>query len=179
MLVTKITDNFYQLTDVFSEPTFTILLNMFANVSSWDRVPQTTKGRRLQSSIVEVRGLGDSVHTEIYPALEIAEKTVGTLYQNGPQLWYDTEKYINAIHDGDVSPNHCVNVQVYLNDGDAGMGTWAFDNGEWHQAVYRKNCGYMLIGPTRIPHGMKSCVVNERMSLYSGYRNTKIPSDIW
>lgn len=179
MLVTQITTNFYQLTDVFSDNTFTILANAFNDRTSWTRIPQSTVGMRVQSSIEMFEGLGDSIFKEVYPALEIAEKTVGKLYQNGPQLWYDTDQYINAIHDGDVSPNHCVNVQVYLNDGDAGMGTWAFDDGEWHRAEYRKNCGYMLIGPTRVPHGMKSRVVNERMSVYSGYRNTEIPSDIW
>jgi hypothetical protein len=37
----------------------------------------------------------------------------------------------------------------------------------------------MLIGPTHIPHGMQHPVTNHRMSLYQGFRNTEVPSDIW
>lgn len=181
MLITKITDNFYQLTDVFSAELLTVLVGVFDQVDdTWNRIPDAgTNVLRLQHSLNINYSPGTDIYRELAPALSIAEVQTGKLYQNGPQLWYDGTGYINTIHDGDVSPNHCVNVQVYLNDGDASMGTWCFDQDAWHQAVYRKNCGYMLIGPTRIPHGMKSPVVDSRLSLYQGFRNTEIPSDIW
>lgn len=181
MLVTQITDNFYQLTDVFDTKLLNTLVDIYSQRNStWANIADAgTDILRQQYSLNVNDSPGTDIYQQLKPIISQAEERVGQLYQNGPQLWYDGKGYINTVHDGDVSPNHCVNVQVYLNDGDTSMGTWAFDNNEWHQAMYAKNSGYMLIGPTRIPHGMKSPVVNERMSLYQGFRNTLIPSDIW
>ena len=180
MLITPITDNFYQLTDVFSPSTLDNILRIFdADKDTWSTIPQTNGSKRLQFSLSINDAPGTDIYKELTPAFSTAESTVGRLYQNGPQLWYDSDAYINEIHDGDVSPNHCVNIQVYLANGNENMGTYCYDNDTWHGVPYRYNCGYMLIGPTRIPHGMKHPVAGERLSLYQGFRNTEIPSDIW
>lgn len=180
MLITPITDNFYQLTDVFSDNTLHILLDICnTDKSTWQAILQTNGSQRLQFGLSINDLPGKSICRELQPAYSLAEPRVGQLYQNGPQLWYDSDNYINEIHDGDVSPNHCVNIQVYLADGDKNMGTYCYDNDQWHGVQYQRNCGYMLIGPTHIPHGMKHHVVDQRLSLYQGFRNTEIPSDIW
>lgn len=180
MLVTPITDHFYQLTDVFSTELLSSLDIIFDQVDdTWNVIPQTNGSSRLQFGISVNDDLGIRIRNELQPAYSIAEPGVGKLYQNGPQLWYDSDNYINDIHDGDVSPNHCVNIQVYLAAGNANMGTYCYDNNQWHGVPYGRNCGYMLIGPTYIPHGMKHHVSDKRLSLYQGFRNTEIPSDIW
>ena len=180
-MLVKITENFYQLTDVFTDKLLAQLIATFDKVDdTWSRISdEGTDVLRLQYSLSINEQLGKDIYQELKDTIAPAESQTGKLYQNGPQLWYDAAGYINTIHDGDVSPNHCVNVQVYLSDGDESMGTCCFDNNAWHQVPYRKNCGYMLIGPTRIPHGMNSPVIDHRMSLYQGFRNTEIPSDIW
>ena len=111
---------------------------------------------------------------------------VGKIYQNVPQLWYDREGYINTIHNGDVSPNHHVNVQIYLCDGNENMSTYCYDKisedsntKAWHTVPYRFNCGYMLLHPTKIPHGMKHRVVDKRMSIYQGFRGTEEENTKW
>lgn len=181
MLITPVTDHFYLLTDVFSTQLLDALVDVYSQRNStWANiVDDGTDVLRQQYSLNVNDSPGTDIYQELKPAIDLANAHVGQLYQNGPQLWYDSEGYINTIHDGDVSPNHCVNVQVYLNNGDQSMATWCFDQDTWHQAVYGKNCGYMLIAPTRIPHGMRSPVIGERMSLYQGFRNTVVPSDIW
>lgn len=180
MFITPITRNFYQLTDVFSTSTMTAILDIFnSDKESWETIPQTNGSQRLQFGLTINDSPGTNIRKELIPAFSTAEPMVGKLYQNGPQLWYDSDAYINEIHDGDVSPNHCVNIQVYLANGNENMGTYCYDNDAWHGVPYRYNCGYMLIGPTRIPHGMKHSVTGERLSLYQGFRNTEIPSDIW
>lgn len=181
-MVVKITENFYQLTDVFTIKLFDQLVRVFEqqDKSQWSCIAdQGTDVLRLQYSLSINEYLGQQINRELRPIVVMAEPAVGQLYQNGPQLWYDNDGYINTIHDGDVSPNHCVNVQVYLSNGDERMGTACYDAGAWHRVPYRANCGYMLIGPTRIPHGMQYPVTDYRMSLYQGFRNTEIPSDIW
>jgi hypothetical protein len=148
--------------------------------STWAQISDdNTDVKRQQLSLSVNEYIGQQINEELRKYVRIAEPRVGTLYQNGPQLWYDDNGYINTIHDGDVSPNHCVNVQVYLGDGAENMGTCCYDKGAWHSVPYRANTGYMLIGPTRIPHGMQHPVTDYRMSLYQGFRNTEVPSDIW
>lgn len=178
MLIKKITNNFYQLTDVFDSDIISELVALYDEKDTWQVIPQDSDGLRLQSNI-SIDGIGNRIYRGLLPAVEIAETLVGKLYQNGPQLWYDAEPYKNAIHDGDVSPNHGVNIQVYLADGDKRMGTYCFDENKWHGVPYGYNCGYMLIGPTRVPHGMVRPVKGERLSLYQGFRHTEIPSNIW
>lgn len=181
MLVTPVTKNFYQLTDVFTPALFGQLQNIFdQDKSIWEFVADDgTDILRLQYSLSINDSPGTDIYQQLIPIIGLAEPRVGKLYQNGPQLWYDNEGYINTIHDGDVSPNHCVNVQVYLGSGAENMGTCCYDEGAWHSVPYRANCGYMLIGPTLIPHGMQHPVTGHRMSLYQGFRNTEVPSDIW
>ena len=181
-MVVKITENFYQLTDVFTVKLFDQLARVFEqeDKSHWACVADAgTDVLRLQHSLSINEELGQLINRELRPIVDLAEPQVGQLYQNGPQLWYDNDGYINTIHDGDVSPNHCVNVQVYLSNGDERMGTCCYDAGAWHSVPYRANAGYMLIGPTRIPHGMRYPVTGHRISLYQGFRNTETPSDIW
>jgi hypothetical protein len=180
-MLVKITENFYQLTDVFSPNLYQRLVSSFdQDRSVWDQISDdNTDVKRQQLSLSVNEYLGQQIHAELRKYVRIAEPRVGPLYQNGPQLWYDDNGYINTIHDGDVSPNHCVNVQVYLGGGDERMGTCCYDAGAWHSVPYQANTGYMLIGPTRIPHGMQHPVTDHRMSLYQGFRNTETPSDIW
>ena len=181
-MVVKITENFYQLTDVFTVKLFDQLARVFEqeDKSHWACITDAgTDVLRLQHSLSINEELGQLINRELRPIVSLAEPQVGQLYQNGPQLWYDNDGYINTIHDGDVSPNHCVNVQVYLSNGDERMGTCCYDAGAWHTVPYRANAGYMLIGPTRIPHGMRYPVTGHRISLYQGFRNTAAPSDIW
>lgn len=180
-MVVKITENFYQLTDIFTVKLFDQLVRIFEqDKSDWSTVADAgTEVLRLQYSLSANDELGEQIERELRPIVSLAEPRVGQLYQNGPQLWYDNDGYINTIHDGDVSPNHCVNIQVYLSNGDERMGTCCYDEGAWHQVPYRANAGYMLIGPTHIPHGMRHAVTGHRISLYQGFRNTEIPSPIW
>lgn len=180
-MLVKITENFYQLTDVFSTDLYQHLVNTFnQDRSAWTQISdENTDVKRQQLSLTVNDYVGQQINEELRKYVRIAEPRVGQLYQNGPQLWYDNDGYINTIHDGDVSPNHCVNVQVYLSDGAENMGTCCYDAEAWHSVPYRANTGYMLIGPTRIPHGMQHPVTEYRMSLYQGFRNTEVPSDIW
>lgn len=180
-MVIKITENFYQLTDVFTIELFNKLVSVFdQDRSTWSTIADAgTQVLRLQHSLSVNEELGQQINQELKSIINLVESRVGKLYQNGPQLWYDNEGYINTIHDGDVSPNHCVNVQVYLSNGTENMGTCCYDEGAWHQVPYRANTGYMLVNPTKIPHGMKHPVTDYRISLYQGFRNTQVPSDIW
>jgi hypothetical protein len=180
-MLVKITENFYQLTDVFSTDLYQHLVNTFnQDRSAWAQISdENTDVKRQQLSLTVNDYVGQQINEELRKYVRIAEPRVGQLYQNGPQLWYDNNGYINTIHDGDVSPNHCVNVQVYLSDGAENMGTCCYDAEAWHSVPYRANTGYMLIGPTHIPHGMQHPVTGYRMSLYQGFRNTETPSDIW
>ena len=180
-MLVRITENFYQLTNVFSSSLYQRLVYSFnQDRSTWAQISDdNTDVKRQQLSLSVNEYIGQQINEELRKYVRIAEPRVGTLYQNGPQLWYDDNGYINTIHDGDVSPNHCVNVQVYLGDGAENMGTCCYDKGAWHSVPYRANTGYMLIGPTRIPHGMQHPVTDYRMSLYQGFRNTEVPSDIW
>lgn len=184
-MLVRITNNFYQLTDVFDNNTLLEFENIFANRDeTWLKRPggdpESFPGNRLQYPCPLSDELTGTIYTTLSPAFALAEEIMGKkIYQNGPQLWYDCDSYINPIHDCDISPNMAVNVQVYLCDGEENMGTWAFDEGQWHTVPYRKNYGYMLIGATHTPHGMRYPVKKQRMSLYQTNRITEIPSNIW
>ena len=169
----KITNNFYQLTNVLDQDTLTMLNQEFDNTSNWCARPQQTAIRLEQG----VGHLTKFVHTALATVVAEAESRLGTLYQNTPQLWLDFPGYVNKIH-VDHSPNLFVNIQVYLNDDDERTGTYCFD-GNWYSVPYRKNCGYMMFNPTELQHGMKYPVQKERRSLYQSFRLTKEISRIW
>ena len=189
MLITQVTERFYKVDDVFSDTLFQDLVSVFdRDRSRWIVQPDGMSAfPRLQFFPAEsdetellYNRLCDNIREEIQPIVDLAEKATGSkLWQNNPQLWYDPEGYINTIHDGDVSPNHFVNLQVYLAEGNERMGTYCYDEDAWHTVPYRANSGYILLYPTRTPHGMKDYVVGHRLSLYQGLRATEIPSDIW
>lgn len=191
MLITQITENFYQLENVFDDTLLDTLLDVFSSdTTNWLEIPD---GRsplprlqyRPELDLVDYDALCLDILIALDPARELAESLVGKLYPNNLQLWYDPSGYINTIHNGDVSPNHGVNMQVYLTDGNENMGTYCYDKitgteiNKWHAIPYKRNCGYIMFHPTRVPHGMKHCVVGERISLYQSFRSTETPSDIW
>lgn len=191
MLITPITENFYQIENALSEQLLTTLLSIFnTDKTDWLPIPdgRSTTARmqyRPESNLVDYDQLCLEVRNELTPVLDLAKTKMGTLYPNNLQLWYDNDGYINTIHNGDVSPNHQVNVQIYLTDGNTNMGTYCYDEfldrpvNAWHTIPYQRNCGYMMLHPTRIPHGMKHRVVDQRISLYQSFRCTEVPSDIW
>lgn len=189
MLITQVTERFYSLENIFSNKLFQELVAVFdRDRSTWVVQPDGMSAfPRLQFSPTEsieterlYIQLCDQILKEVEPIVELAESVTQTkLWPNNPQLWYDPDGYINTIHDGDISPNHYVNLQVYLANGNENMGTYCYDNDTWHTLPYRANCGYIMLYPTRTPHGMKNYVVDKRLSLYQGFRATEIPSDIW
>ena len=169
----KITDNFYQLTDVFDQDTLAEINHYFTNTSKWITRPQGDFVRLEQGiSILE-----NKIHQQLLPFITEAESVLGKLYQNIPQLWLDFPGYVNSMH-VDASTNLSANIQVYLNDDDERMGTHCFD-GDWYSVPYRKNCGYLLLHPTQIEHGMRFPVQTERRSLYQSYRQTEQVSNVW
>jgi hypothetical protein len=190
----KISEKFYSIQYPFSNDLMNRILTVFdRDKSTWLQQPDgKSEVPRLQFRPDESREaqmlydeLTVQIHRALLPAIEFAEEKTGTkLYQNNPQFWYDPEGYINTIHDGDVSPNHFVNIQIYLGDGNENMGTYCYDQTSmgfktWMTVPYRQNCGYMMFEPTTTPHGMKHRVVRDRISIYQGFRATEIPSDIW
>jgi hypothetical protein len=188
MFVT-VTERFYRLDNVFSDELFHSLTSVFdRDTANWlKQYDGNSAFPRLQfcpdesaETTALYNQLCDQIRVELTPVIEFAESvTESKLYQNNPQLWRDPDGYINTIHDGDVSPNHFVNVQIYLSQGNENMGTYCYDQDAWHTVPFRPNCGYMMLYPTRTPHGMKNHVVDKRYSLYQGFRATEIPSDIW
>ena len=192
----KVTEKFYRLDNVFSDELLSEILSIYnRDKSSWLEQYDgraTDNALRLQfqptaseEDTILYNTISSKIHAELQPVIELAESVTGQkLYQNNPQFWHDHEGYINTIHAGDVSPNHFVNVQVYLNDGNENMGTYCYDKLEagvnaWHTVPFRKNCGYMMLYPTRTPHGMKHRVVGNRLSVYQGFRSTEQPVEIW
>lgn len=189
MLITQVTERFYRLDNIFSNTLFQELASVFdRDKTNWLSQPdglsdfprlQFRPEESAETNLLYTQ-LCNKIKIELQPVIELAESATGTkLYQNSPQLWYDPDGYINTIHDGDISPNHHVNVQVYLAEGAENMGTYCYDEDAWHTLPYRPNCGYMLLYPTRTPHGMKDYVTDKRLSLYQGFRGTEVPSDIW
>lgn len=144
----------------------------FVNTDSW-RLLTGAAGYRHEQGITSTL-----LNKEIIPIIEFIEKTINKkIYPNATQLWYDHAGYQNGFHT-DLSPNLAVNLQVYLNDSDSDIGTSCFDDA-WYSVPFKKNSGYILIGPTKIKHGMKSIVKDKRLSLYQSFRDTKEISDIW
>lgn len=196
MVITQITERFFKLDNVFSNDLLAWVLSIYdRDQTNWIKQydgKSINNALRLQfdpsiskADTAIYDELVERIHKELQPVIELAEQVTGhTLYQNNPQLWHDHKGYINTIHAGDVSPNHFVNVQVYLNDGNENMGTYIYDKLEsganaWHTIPYKCNHGYMLLYPTRTPHGMKHRVVGDRLSVYQGFRNTIDPVEIW
>jgi hypothetical protein len=173
LLITKITDNFYQLTDVFEQDVLDSLNNQYSDTDTWNVLKQADTMRLETDTILNAL----EIHSALTQVVVLAETLSGPLYQNSPQLWLDFPGYINAPHI-DLSPNLSVNIQVYLNDDVESVGTYCFDD-EWYSVPFKKNCGYMLLNPTKILHGMKYPVQTQRRSLYQSYRLTKEASPIW
>jgi hypothetical protein len=195
-MLVKVTEKFYRLDNVFSDELLDKILSVYnRDQSAWIKQydgKAVDNALRLQfnpnistEDTLIYDDLVECIHNELQPVIKLAESVTGqALYQNNPQIWHDHEGYINTIHAGDVSPNHFVNVQVYLNNGNENMGTYCYDRSEagvnaWHTVPFRKNCGYMMLYPTRTPHGMKHRVVGNRLSVYQGFRSTEQPVEIW
>jgi hypothetical protein len=178
-MLLKITDNFYQLVNVFSEQLLTEILDRFENKSKSGNLSHLENNIRLECHLHLTNDvLSTKIRKELQPVVETAEKITSKLYQNSPQLWYDSDGYISSLHK-DLSNNLTVNVQVYLENGDTSMGTYCFDDKRWYSVPYQCNCGYLMIGPTKLLHGMKYPVKNQRLSLYQSFRSTSIASSIW
>jgi hypothetical protein len=170
MQIIKITDNFYRLVDVFSDITLQKIHNCFQDKSSFSKLWQG-EYYRLEAGQFD-QTVSDTIKTELSPAQEFAENMLGEkLYSNNTQLWEDFDGYLNATHK-DSSRNLTANIQVYVLPGDESMGTAIIENGIATSVPYKYNCGYMLIHPTEIEHGMTAPVKDRRMSIYQSYRNT-------
>ena len=172
MMISKVSTNFYRLDDVFSDELLTEIDSKFANVIDW-QTREGAFGIRRESCIESPK-----LNEEITPIVNFIEQVIDKkVYSNGSVLWYDYLGYQNGMHT-DLSPNLAVNLQVYLNDGSDNMGTSCFDE-EWHSVPFKKNCGYVLIGPTKIKHGMRYAAEEDRLSLYQSFRDTLKESNIW
>lgn len=174
-MLIKITDNFYQIKDALSDELIAETLNRFKNKDNWKKLPNYGYDR-MECNI----SLSDTLSNKIYNETTsiISNITNIKLYQNSPQLWYDTSGYINKVHK-DISENLQVNIQIYLNDDDdENCGTYCEDGG-WHSVPFKFNTGYVLINPTKIEHGMKFPVKKERLSLYQSYRTTETAKGDW
>jgi len=170
MQLIRLHDDFYRIEDAFDKATIKKLRKYFKHRDCWQRLGQgaTTRdeghyAKGLQLPLIEEK---------------IQEYFATPVYANATQLWYDYEGYINEVHK-DLSPNLSANVQIYLCNGDASMGTHCYIDGTWRSVPYIKNGGYLMFNPTQHEHGMRSPVINRRMSIYQSYRITKEPSPIW
>jgi hypothetical protein len=173
MLITRITNNFYQISDAFDQSFLDTLNQQYSGILDFIDRPCGDALRREYN----VKHLSTQIKSALSSIVILAEQQIGILYQNTPQLWIDFPGYENSIHI-DASPNLSVNIQIYLNDDDILMGTHCYDE-QWFSVPFKKNCGYMLFNPTKIEHGMKYPVQTERRSLYQSYRLTKEASTIW
>jgi len=169
MQIVKITEDFYQLIDVFSNDTLQLIHTKFQDKSKFLKLWQSDH-YRLEGALGNIAGA--IVKKELLQAKTLAETIVSnTLYENETQMWEDFEGYVNAPHK-DASKNLTANIQVYVLPGDESMGTAIIENGIATSVPYKYNCGYMLIHPTEIEHGMTAPVKDRRMSVYQSYRNT-------
>jgi len=170
MQLIKLHDDFYRIEDAFDKATIKKLRKHFKHRDCWQRLGQgaTTRDEGSYPPGLEL------------PKIEslISEYFATPCFANATQLWYDYEGYINEVHK-DLSPNLSANVQIYLCKGDASMGTHCYIDGTWRSVPYVKNDGYLMFNPTQHEHGMRSPVINRRMSIYQSYRITKEPSPIW
>jgi len=182
MQLAPITENFFQLVDVFTPAMLTRLVDEFTNTDHWERLTATDPSghTRLQLGIQLNTPLAHAINQALNYAVSFAENKLSrVLYQNSPQLWQDGPGYLNVPH-CDFSPNLTVNIQVYLsNSVDTDIGTWCVENDSWYGVPYQCNTGYLLFNPTQIEHGMRYPVADQRSSLYQSYRATEIASEIW
>lgn len=182
MQLEKITDEFYQLTDVFDISLLKKLITPFNQSSTWEKLTATDKNGtvRYQRGLMLDDPLSREICQGLSEAIGFMEKQLGAkLYQNSPQLWEDAPGYINEIH-RDVSPNLKVNIQVYLsNSASTDVGTHIFKDNQWFSVPYKLNCGYIMLDPTKILHGTRYPVVDFRRSLYQSFRDTQQAVDIW
>lgn len=174
-MLLKITDNFYQITNVLSDKLLLEILTEYNDTSSWIKRPDTLQNIRLECNLSLNNPLSRKIYQELCPIVNSLEIE---LYQNSPQLWLDSNGYCNDVH-VDSSPNLAVNVQIYLTDNEEKIGTYCFDNDQWHSVPYRYNCGYVMIKPTTLLHGMKHTVKHRRLSLYQSFRSTPNAINIW
>ena len=170
MQIIKITEDFYQLVDVFTDTTLQKIHNNFQDKSKFSKLWQGDYYRLENGNFdQETQQL---IKEQLGEAKSLAETIVGNkLYENSTQLWEDFDGYVNAPHK-DASVNLTANIQVYVLPGDESMGTAIIENGVATTVPYKYNCGYMLISPTKIEHGMTSPVIDRRMSVYQSYRST-------
>lgn len=170
MQLIKLHDDFYRIEDALDDETMTELTKCFERRDCWQQLDQ---GATIRQQGQHQKGLQ-------LPHIEnmINEYFDTTCYANSTQLWYDYEGYINDVH-CDLSPNLSANVQIYLCEGDASMGTHCYIDDMWCSVPYVYNGGYLMFNPTQHQHGMRSPVVDKRMSVYQSYRITEEPSPIW
>jgi hypothetical protein len=181
MIIEKVTDGFYQVSDVLSNQLLLDLMREFSHSAQWDQLDSTDPNARirLQNSLHIDSELAQRIKKELEPIVEFTQNITGqTLYQNSPQLWEDGPGYVNVIH-YDTSPNLSVNVQVYLSNSVENIGTHCFKNNTWYSVPYRLNHGYIMTDPTKLLHGTRYPVVDHRRSLYQSYRDQPTQVDIW
>lgn len=182
MQLEKITEDFYQLTDVFDPQLLMKLIREFGRSSQWEMLTATDEKNtvRYQHGLTLGSALSNEIYHGLTEAVRFAENQIEKkLYQNSPQLWEDTQGYINKIH-YDASPNLKVNVQVYLsNSSEENIGTHMFKDNVWYSVPYKLNSGYIMIEPTKILHGTRYPVVDFRRSLYQSFRDTEVAVDFW
>jgi hypothetical protein len=182
MQLIPVSDNFFRIIDAFTPGMLDRLIDEFATTDNWERLQNTDQAghTRLQLGVQLNSPLSQAINHALHTAVELAENKLSlSLYQNSPQLWQDNPGYLNEPH-RDISPNLTVNIQIYLSDSVTDeIGTWCFDQGAWQGVPYQCNSGYIMFNPTRLEHGMKHPVVDQRRSLYQSYRATEIASDIW
>lgn len=179
MQITKITDNFYQLEDVFSDTTLQILTRQFQYTDNFSKLPQGDYDRlELGLDHSNFKHL-DMIDSELRIAKFNIEQLFGVaVYANNLQLWQDPDGYCNELH-VDRSQNLSANVQIYLSDADSSMGTSVIENGTVYTVPYKYNCGYLLTRPTQFQHGMLNAVSGIRRSLYQSYRTTPEAVNDW
>ena len=169
MQLIKLHDDFYRIEDAFDKATIKKLRKHFKQRDCWQRLGQGAENR-------------DEGHYKkgLYlPEIEslISEYFGTTCFANATQLWYDYDGYINETH-CDLSPNLSANVQIYLCEGEIAMGTSCYIDGMWRKVPYIYNGGYLMFNPTQHEHGMRSPVVDKRMSVYQSNRITEEPRHI-
>tara|TARA_B110000977_G_scaffold195221_1_gene273270 strand:+ start:656 stop:1186 length:531 start_codon:yes stop_codon:yes gene_type:complete len=169
MNIIKLTDNFYHLVDVFDDTLLQKIHTCFQDKTRFSKLFQGDY-YRLESGDFD-QAVRTAILEHLQPAQQFAESILGKLYTNNTQLWEDFDGYVNAMHK-DASVNLTANIQVYVLPGDESMGTSIIENEIVTSVPYKYNCGYLLLQPTKIEHGMTSAVVDRRMSVYQSYRST-------
>lgn len=170
-IITKVTDDFYRITEVFPDEVLHKVQSAFCYVGDWKREPNI-QGVRLASSTID-----GNLTVEIQDSLGDIKKFIEShinkkTHWNGPVLWHDESGYINACHK-DQSENLSINIQVYMTEGDEVQGTFYENNGEWFSVPYQLNTGYIMFNPTQHEHGMKHPSTAYRQSLYISLRTTE------